>query len=246
MAGSVFPESWKGQLFACSRMFLVQVWHKCRGTDCCIISAGSWFIPRRALIRFARSVRLVRSLNTVAFVGNSFYSIRSTLLHSNRKRNCLPCFRLSSSNKVQSILYKVLWVMKGKHTTEFYWRREFFSFCTERGRVFISRSYTDPWRRLSNWCNCNFSNNGKKCRRKSDGSAIRPNGNMLTCRLKSNCSESKRRSNRQTWKPCFNSLRIPLRWAGSCHLQPLRWRLFLLLRRLILLQSCGKIVRRGF
>ena len=87
-----------------SRMFLVQVWHKCRGTDCCIVSAGKWFIPRRTLIRFARSVLLGRSLNAVAFVGNSFYSIPSTLLYPNRKWNCLPCFPLSSSNKVQCIL----------------------------------------------------------------------------------------------------------------------------------------------
>ena len=40
-----------------------------------IVSAGKWFIPRRVLIRFARSARLGRSLNTVGFVGNSFYSI---------------------------------------------------------------------------------------------------------------------------------------------------------------------------
>jgi len=46
------------------------------------------------------------------------YSIRilfetcSTLLYSSRKVNCLPCLPLSSSNKVQCILYKVLWVLK--------------------------------------------------------------------------------------------------------------------------------------
>ena len=66
----------------------------------------------------------------------------------------------------------------------------FFTLCTERGRAFFSRSYTYPWRRLSNWCNCNFSNNGKKCRRKSVGSANKPNGNMLTCRLKSDQTEA--------------------------------------------------------
>jgi len=39
------------------------------------------FIPRRALICFARYVPLGRSLNTVAFVGNKFYSIRALQLY---------------------------------------------------------------------------------------------------------------------------------------------------------------------
>jgi len=39
------------------------------------------FIPRRALICFARSVPLGRSLNTVAFAGDSFYSIRALQLY---------------------------------------------------------------------------------------------------------------------------------------------------------------------
>jgi len=46
-----------------------------------LISAGKWFIPRRALICFARSVPLGRSLNTAAFAGNSFYSIRALQLY---------------------------------------------------------------------------------------------------------------------------------------------------------------------
>jgi len=46
------------------------------GADCYTDSAGKWFIPRPALICFARCVPLGRSLNTVAFAGNSFYSIR--------------------------------------------------------------------------------------------------------------------------------------------------------------------------
>jgi len=68
-----------------------------------IVSAGKWFIPRRALICFARSVPRGRSLNTVAFAGN--FSIRyalcsSTSLYSSRKRKCLPCLPLCSPNKV--------------------------------------------------------------------------------------------------------------------------------------------------
>jgi len=35
-----------------------------------IVSAGKWFIPRRALICFARSVPRGRPLNTVAFASN--------------------------------------------------------------------------------------------------------------------------------------------------------------------------------
>jgi len=46
-----------------------------------IVSASKWFIPRRALICFARSVPRGRSLNTVAFAGNSFYSIRTLQLY---------------------------------------------------------------------------------------------------------------------------------------------------------------------
>ena len=46
-----------------------------------IVSAGKWFIPRRALICFARSVPRGRSLNTVAFAGNSLYSIRALQLY---------------------------------------------------------------------------------------------------------------------------------------------------------------------
>ena len=38
-------------------------------------------IPRRELITFARSVPLGRSLNTVAFAGNSFYLIRALQLY---------------------------------------------------------------------------------------------------------------------------------------------------------------------
>jgi len=47
--------------------------------------------------------------------GNSFYSIRALQLYItvlSRKRNCLPCLPLSSPNKVQCILHKVLWVLK--------------------------------------------------------------------------------------------------------------------------------------
>jgi len=58
-----------------SRTFLVHVWRKCRGADC--FCRKVIFIPRRALICFARSVHRGRSLNTVAFVGNSFYAIRA-------------------------------------------------------------------------------------------------------------------------------------------------------------------------
>ena len=45
-----------------------------------IVSAGKWFIPRRALICFARSVPRGRSLNTVAFAGKSFYSIHQLVV----------------------------------------------------------------------------------------------------------------------------------------------------------------------
>ena len=55
-----------------SRTFLVHVWRKCRGADC--FCPQMIIIPRRALICFARSVPLGRSLNTVGFAGNSFYS----------------------------------------------------------------------------------------------------------------------------------------------------------------------------
>jgi len=61
-----------------SRTFLVHVWRKCRGADC---FCRQMFIPRRALICFARSVPRGRSLNTVAFAGNSFYSIRALQLY---------------------------------------------------------------------------------------------------------------------------------------------------------------------
>ena len=47
-----------------------------------IVSAGKWFIPRRALICFACSVPRGRSLNTVAFASNSFYSIRALQLYT--------------------------------------------------------------------------------------------------------------------------------------------------------------------
>jgi len=41
-----------------------------------IVSAGKWF-----LFHAARSVPLGRSLNTVAFIGNSFHSIRALQLY---------------------------------------------------------------------------------------------------------------------------------------------------------------------
>jgi len=59
----------------CFSKFFVQAWHKFRDVDCCIVSAGKWFIPRRALIRFAPAVPPCRSLNTVNSVRNPFYSI---------------------------------------------------------------------------------------------------------------------------------------------------------------------------
>jgi len=83
-----------------------------RGADCCIVSVGKWFIPRRALIRFARSVPLGQSLNAVTFVGNPFYSERSVQLYtpvleySNRMRNCLlrlPLVYLLRINEVRCI-----------------------------------------------------------------------------------------------------------------------------------------------
>jgi len=58
-----------------ARTFFVHVWRKCRGADC--FCRQMIFIPCHALICFARSVPLGRSLNTVAFAGNSFYSIRA-------------------------------------------------------------------------------------------------------------------------------------------------------------------------
>jgi len=48
-------------------MFLVQVWHKCHGTDALFLPANDIFHA----VRF----------NTVAFVGNSFHSIRSLQLY---------------------------------------------------------------------------------------------------------------------------------------------------------------------
>jgi len=64
-----------------SGLFLVQVWHRFHDADYCMVSVGKWFIPRRTLIFFVHSVPLGQSLNTVAFVGNSFCSIRSLQLY---------------------------------------------------------------------------------------------------------------------------------------------------------------------
>ena len=116
----------------------------------------------------------------------------STLLYSSCKRNCLLCFLLSSPNKVQCILCKVLWILKlcqGKTQQSFTGDKDSF---LSGGHVFVSRSSTESWRSLSKWCNCNFSNTGKRCRRRSDSSTNKPKGNMLTCRLKSNGFASKR------------------------------------------------------
>jgi len=88
-------------------------------------------------------------------------------------------------------------------------------FWTERRWAIVNRSPSEPWKSLSKWYSCNFSNNGKKC-----------SNNEKTCRL------------------CLNSLRSPLNRGRSYSqwpLQPLQ-----LLRPLILLRSCGKIIGRGF
>ena len=74
-----------------------------------------------------------------------------------------------------------------------------FFFCTERGRGNVNHSPTYPGSRLSNWCNYNLSSNGRKCRLKNSG------------------SESKRKSNRRTWRLCFKFLRSPLRLARFCN-----------------------------
>ena len=90
-----------------------------------------------------------------------------------------------------------------------------FFFWTERWRGNVNRSPTDPWGRLSSWCNHNLSSNGRKCRPKNSGSAPKK-------RLKNNDSKSKQEGNRLTSKLCFNSLRILLRWARSYRPQQLR------------------------
>ena len=65
-------------------------------------------------------------------------------------------------------------------------------------------------------------------------------------RLKNNGSASKWKGNRQTWKPCFNNLRILLHQAVSYHREQLQCRVPLLLDPLFLLRSCGKIFGGGF
>jgi len=98
-------------------------------------------------------------------------------------------------------------------------------FWAERGRAIVNRSHTELWKSLSKW-SCNFSNNEKKCRPKSNGSANKPNENMLT------------------WRLCFNSLRSPLSRNMSYRQRP--HEPLQLLRPLILLWSCGRIIGRGF
>jgi len=150
----------------------------------------------------------------------------STLLYSNRKRNCLPCFPLSSPNEVQCILYKVLWVLKlcqGKTQQSFTGDED--SFLSELNED-ACLSAAVPL------------NHGEACR-------IDAIATSATTGRNASARATVPQANRQTWKPRFNSLRILLRRAGSYHLQHLRWRL-LLLRPLILLRSCGKIIGRGF
>ena len=81
-----------------------------------IVSAGKWFIPRRAFDLFCALCTLwsVAKYCGLCLVTHSIrYALcSSTLLYSSRKRNCLPSLSLCSPNKVQCILYKVLWVLK--------------------------------------------------------------------------------------------------------------------------------------
>jgi len=90
-----------------SRIFVVEVWHKFRGADGCIISARKWFIPHRALIRFAPAIPLGQSLSTVAFVGDSFYSERS--VHFEPYAELSAALTVSLQIKYRAFLHKVLW-----------------------------------------------------------------------------------------------------------------------------------------
>jgi len=73
-----------------------------------LFHAAHWFVLRALYLVVGHWI-----LSPLLVTHSIRYALcSSTLLYESRKRNSLPCLPLSSPNKVQCILYKVLWVLK--------------------------------------------------------------------------------------------------------------------------------------
>ena len=140
-----------------SRTFLVHVWRKCRSAEC-FCRQMIYSMPRVDLFcalctswSVAKYCRLCWQL--------ILFDMRSAALHYCTQAIsgtvCLV-YRYLLRIKYSAFCTRCSWVLKlcqGKNNWVLLATR-IISFWMEWGHVFVSRSFTESWRNLPNWCNC--------------------------------------------------------------------------------------------